>query len=100
MGIANRMQGSPLESIDILEKMLRLSPPERIRTAEALEHPIFTAVRNRDLEFTAEHAITLDFESESDLNETSLRECFQQLIGQFPENDHNSWEATDEKLST
>jgi len=46
------------EWTDFLERALVFNPKKRITIAEALEHPIFRSVRNKELEIETTEAFT------------------------------------------
>lgn len=70
-----------LDSIDIMDKMLRFNPASRISVQTALEHNLFADIREPTKESTAATFITLEFEKEPDLDETLLRKYFCKEIG-------------------
>lgn len=68
------------DSIDILDKMLRFNARQRVKVPQALEHRLFTEVRDAAKETTASSMVTLHFEKEPDLDERLLRKYFCQEI--------------------
>lgn len=73
-GLAARFPDVDKPSLDLLEKLLRFSPSKRITSQEALEHPVFSAVRDPRKEVTAPELIKLDFDEEEEkLTEAFLR---------------------------
>lgn len=82
-GLATKFPHVAPESIDILNGMLRFNPRDRMSVTGALEHPLFTDIRDAAKESTATDMITLDFEKEPDLDEKLLRTYFCKQIRQF-----------------
>jgi len=78
-----RFPHAPSESLDLLEKMLRFSPRQRIIVDVALQHPLFTDIRDASLETVAPSPVSLDFDSEPDLGESALRKGFGEEIAKF-----------------
>lgn len=68
-------------SLDMLDSMLRFNPVKRIQVGTALEHMLFTEVRDEDNETAAPQPVTLAFENEPNLDEERLRHLFSQEIG-------------------
>jgi len=82
-GVRARFPHAPSESLDLLEKMLRFSPRQRIIVDVALQHPLFTDIRDASLETVAPSPVSLDFDSEPDLGESALRKGFGEEIAKF-----------------
>lgn len=84
-GSGLRAKYAPLDEVgsDLLEKMLVFNAGQRISVAEALRHPLFSKVRSRSRETTAECGIDLDFEQEPKIDERSLRKYFLREIRQY-----------------
>jgi len=78
------------ESVDILERLLRFSPKERLSVTQALEHPLFLDIREPSKETAAAAPVTLEFEKEPDLDETLLRRLFCREMSKYQskEQDH------------
>jgi len=70
-------------SLDVMAKMLRFSAKARVSVTEALDHPLFTDIREPETETKAPKTITLDFESEAELDEAALRKHFMKVIRKF-----------------
>jgi mitogen-activated protein kinase 1/3 len=72
-------------SVDILEKMLKFSPKERVVVRDALEHPLFAEIRDPSGERTAEKMVVLDFEGKQavTLDEPNLRKYFALQVKNF-----------------
>eukprot|EP00435_Cladocopium_sp_Y103_P037620 s147_g10.t1 len=76
-GIKSKFPQVEDDCVDILDKMLRFNPSQRISVAKALEHPLFEAsIRDKSKEVTASEHVSLDFEKEPDLDEGLLRKYF------------------------
>ncbi|CAJ1411422.1 unnamed protein product, partial [Effrenium voratum] len=79
-GLAAKFPAVDADAIDILNRMLRFNPKDRIAVTEALEHRLFTSganvIRDTSRETSAPQYITLDFEKEPDLDEKLLRKYF------------------------
>eukprot|EP01029_Cantina_marsupialis_P008047 TRINITY_DN1926_c0_g2_i3.p1 TRINITY_DN1926_c0_g2~~TRINITY_DN1926_c0_g2_i3.p1 ORF type:complete len:452 (+),score=127.31 TRINITY_DN1926_c0_g2_i3:39-1394(+) len=60
------------EALDLLKRMLRFAPSDRISIDDALEHPYLRPIRNRVMEATSEFPLHFDFESER-LSQAQLR---------------------------
>ena len=77
-----RFQKSSPDAIDLLSKMLVLDADERITVDQALAHPLFRDVYQRDKIKVAKDKVVLDFESE-ELDEDKLRMYFLREIQKF-----------------
>mmetsp|Transcript_45675 Transcript_45675/g.97564 ORF Transcript_45675/g.97564 Transcript_45675/m.97564 type:complete len:447 (+) Transcript_45675:188-1528(+) len=82
-GITERLPGTPTESLNILEEMLRFDPGLRITVHAALEHPLFVNIRTPDAETLAPGPVLLEFEENFVLNEAMLRQLFAAEISRF-----------------
>lgn len=71
------------ECIDFLNKTLVFNPKHRITIDEALAHPLFDKVRDKNKEYTAKDPIILDFEKEGDIPVPRLRELFVKEIKKY-----------------
>lgn len=82
--IRSRFTLGSSHSVDMLERMLRFNPAQRIDVEEALEHRLFqqdagrgtSAIRDKSREICASKTVTLDFEQEPELDEDTLRKYF------------------------
>jgi len=63
-------------AVDILSKMLKFSPKNRMSVDQALEHPLLSEIRDKKKETTAPALVVLEFEKEKELNEYALRQNF------------------------
>jgi len=79
-GLKGRLPHAEAGSVDLLERMLRFNPSERVIVEEALAHPLFAEIRDHGKEGTASKLVTLDFEKEPDLDEALIRKYFGQEI--------------------
>ena len=68
------------DELDLLAKMIKFSPRERITLDEVLEHPYFQSVRNSDFEVLAENPADFVFDSEQELDMQTLRDIFAREI--------------------
>jgi len=82
-GMKSRFPWVEQESLDILEKMLKFNPKDRVKVTEALEHSIFAEIREPETETTAPEIITLDFEKEDNLDEELLRKYYMKEIARY-----------------
>jgi mitogen-activated protein kinase 1/3 len=82
-GIRERLPGTPAESLNLLEQMLRFDPGLRITVRSALEHPLFVNIRTPDAETLAPGPVLLEFEEHPVLNEAMLRHLFAAEIRRF-----------------
>lgn len=82
-GLAAKYPHVEADSVDILNRMLRFNPTERIAVTESLEHKLFKNIRDLSRETTAESRISLDFEREPDLDEKLLRKYFFKEIKRY-----------------
>mmetsp|Transcript_125402 Transcript_125402/g.360284 ORF Transcript_125402/g.360284 Transcript_125402/m.360284 type:complete len:427 (+) Transcript_125402:115-1395(+) len=73
-------------SVDIMQAMLKFSPKKRISVQSALQHPLFTGIRDESRETTAPCMVVLEFEKERDLPEAALRENFLKEIKKYHPN--------------
>jgi mitogen-activated protein kinase 1/3 len=71
------------DSIDILNQMLRFNPDERIKVHHALDHKLFSEIRDPAQETSAGSLVILDFEKEPDLDEALLRKYFVKEIRKY-----------------
>jgi hypothetical protein len=77
------LDGSGSSLLELLGLMLRFNPVERITVPQALEHSIFSEIRDRSKETDATGLVTLTFETEPDLDEQKLRQYFKQEIERY-----------------
>jgi mitogen-activated protein kinase 1/3 len=77
------LDGSGSALLELLGLMLRFNPVERITVPQALEHSIFSEIRDRSKETDATGLVTLTFETEPDLDEQKLRQYFKQEIERY-----------------
>lgn len=61
-------------SVDFLNRILQFNPYFRMTIGEALEHPLFVKIRNKQRETVQAQQVTLDFEVEGELKRDRLRE--------------------------
>merc|ERR1712012_813973 len=61
-GLRKKFPAPDDDSIDILDKMLRFNPNSRVKVVDALEHKLFTDVRDKANETAATEFIQLPFE--------------------------------------
>ena len=71
--------GVETTAMNLLRRLLRFSPQERISAAYALQCGWFDRVRSQAMERPAPNFISLDFENEPEMNESRLREEFLEL---------------------
>jgi len=65
------------DCIDFLNKTIVFNPKKRLRIDEALNHPLFSKVRDKKKETIKETGpVILDFEKEGDLDADKLRQLF------------------------
>lgn len=72
----SRFQGSSVESLDLLERMLVLDSSERITVDDALRHPLFRNLYSASKVKVAPKKIRLPFEDIQGLSEDQLRLFF------------------------
>jgi len=82
-GLQSKFPHVEAGTIDFLEGLLRFSPKERLTVGQALEHPLFTELREPAREVAAPTPVRLDFEKEPDLDETLLRRYFCREMRRF-----------------
>lgn len=83
-GIKAKFPHASQDSCDILERMLRFNPAQRMRVVDALAHRIFREdtelgnpmIREKERETAAPWPVNLAFEQENDLDEAKLRHYF------------------------
>jgi serine/threonine protein kinase len=78
-----RFPGSTDEALDLLEKMLRFNPKNRITVDEALEHPFFKQVRAPSKEVQADFNLEFEFEKDPGLTIDKLRIYLVQVIDSY-----------------
>ncbi len=64
------------EILDFLTHTIVFNPKKRMTVEQALNHSLFTKVRDKSKERVAENPIVLDFEKEGDIDVPRLRELF------------------------
>jgi mitogen-activated protein kinase 1/3 len=76
-GLRSRVRCTEKEAdaMELLERMLRFSPKDRITVREVMRHRTFTAVRDTAKEKSAPGFFVLEFENEADLDIKRLR-CY------------------------
>lgn len=72
-GIRKRFAQAPEAACEILERMLRFNPEERVSVAQAFEHRVFAGIRDPQKETPAPAPLDLAFELERDLDEAGVR---------------------------
>jgi len=70
-------------ALDILAKMLRFNPQERVNVDRALCHRLFEGIRDETREKLSDIHVTLEFEKEPDLDESLLRRYFCKEIRRY-----------------
>jgi mitogen-activated protein kinase 6 len=71
--IETHFRGHNPEAIDLLEKMLKFHPAQRITVDEALAHPFMAGLHNADDEPEANFHFSFEFEDQ-DLTSDQVRE--------------------------
>jgi len=71
------------ECIDFLNQTLVFNPRKRITIDAALNHPLFTSVRDLKKESFADGPVVLPFEKEGDMQIPRLRELFVEEIKRY-----------------
>lgn len=71
------------DSVDILKKMLLFLPGDRITVGQALEHKLFSEIRDPSRETTKGGLVILQFEKEPDLNEKLLRKYYSTEVAKY-----------------
>jgi len=71
------------DCIDFLEKTIVFNPKKRITVDEALNHPLFSKVRDKKKEYVADVLVDLPFEKEGDMEVPRLRELFVEEIKKY-----------------
>mmetsp|Transcript_17880 Transcript_17880/g.39225 ORF Transcript_17880/g.39225 Transcript_17880/m.39225 type:complete len:452 (-) Transcript_17880:170-1525(-) len=82
-GMSSKFVNLDASSADMLERMLKFNPRQRIPVYEALEHRLFADIRDQAKETTAPEHVSLEFEKEPDLDETLLRKYFCKEIRRY-----------------
>ena len=81
MDLQSKYPGATKEAVDFLNKALVLNPFFRISLDEAIKHPLFDQVRNKDAEQIQGGCVSLEFEKMK-LDKGILRELFIEEIHQ------------------
>lgn len=89
-GVKSRFPNVGSEAHDLLDKMLRFLPQDRLKVQQALEHPLLQPIRDPACETTAAGPVVLQFEKEgrgpnNDLSEGQLRKLFAAEMKTFHE---------------
>jgi len=71
------------ECVDFLNQTLVFNPRRRITIDAALNHPLFTAVRDVKKEVFAKGSVVLPFEKEGDMEIPRLKELFEEEIRRY-----------------
>jgi mitogen-activated protein kinase 1/3 len=74
--------GTPLEALDIMQKMLEIHPGKRISVVDSLAHPFFGPLHNPDDEPISTHPFDFSFEDEK-LHRMRLQELIWLEVGNF-----------------
>merc|ERR1712232_210934 len=82
-GFSSVLPGIAPGSLNMLERMLKFDPGTRITVEAALEHEIFTTIRDLSKETTHGSLIMLDFEKEDKLDEAKLRSYYRKAISKY-----------------
>jgi serine/threonine protein kinase len=83
--LKSRFPGSTDEALDLLDKMLKFNPKNRITVNEALEHPFFKQVRAPSKEVQADFNLEFEFEKDHSLTIDKLRVYLIQVINSYKE---------------
>ena len=83
--LKSRFPGSTDEALDLLDKMLKFNPKNRITVNEALEHPFFKQVRATSKEVQADFNLEFEFEKDHSLTIDKLRIYLIQVINSYKE---------------
>eukprot|EP00443_Scrippsiella_acuminata_P056670 CAMPEP_0115487216 /NCGR_PEP_ID=MMETSP0271-20121206/60840_1 /TAXON_ID=71861 /ORGANISM="Scrippsiella trochoidea, Strain CCMP3099" /LENGTH=490 /DNA_ID=CAMNT_0002915257 /DNA_START=136 /DNA_END=1604 /DNA_ORIENTATION=+ len=86
-GLPAKFPHAETNSIDILQRLLRFHPEERLTVDEALSHPLLADIRDPQKEKRATALVTLEFEKEPDLDESLLRRYFCREMRRFSMDD-------------
>merc|ERR1712032_425670 len=81
-GFSGRFPYVEAGALDILERMLRFDPLERIKVHESLGHALLEHCRDQTRETSAADRVSLDFEQEGCIDEECLVRNFCKRIGQ------------------
>jgi len=71
------------DALDLLAKMLKFNPFNRITVGECLEHPFFASVRDLELEKLEGDEVRLEFEEEESLDIDKLRKEYLKIIDYY-----------------
>lgn len=82
-GLRAKFPNVDADSTDILGRMLKFNPKDRMPVAQCLEHRLFKELRDPSKETTAAVMVSLDFEKEPDLDEKLLRRYFAKEIQKY-----------------
>lgn len=90
VGVGQRYTHASPTSLDLLECLVRFSPTKRTSVDRALDHVLFSRIRNPGTETTAPGYIALEFEQEVQLDKPLLRKYLIEEIENFfeTEQDH------------
>jgi len=79
----NTYSGSCPEAVDLLIKMIKFNPHDRITVDEALNHPYFNSIRTKELEIDAKIPPKFDFELDDNLDVEKVKKLFLQEIAYY-----------------
>lgn len=82
MHFSLRFPGTPMESLDVMRKMLEVHPKKRIGVDQALKHPFFEPLYNPDDEPESRRVFDFGFEDEK-LHRNRLRQLIWEETGDF-----------------
>lgn len=82
-GIGDKFPHVEDASIEMLQRMLRFNPNERVSVVQALEMHVIAEIRDPPRETVAPRLVLLEFEKEPDLDEGLLRKYFCREIRKY-----------------
>lgn len=83
LNLKKKFPGSNEAALDLLEKMIIFNPNKRITVQQALEHPFFKDVRDKEKEIEADFNLEFEFEKDENLTMEKLRELFLKVMKSY-----------------
>lgn len=81
--LKQKFPGSPEEALELLGRLLKFNPNDRLTLNEAMEHQFFEEVRDKSKEIEADFSLEFEFEKDENLTMEKLRILFIKVINSY-----------------